>query len=62
MSNNSQRGLITVGGTTWIAKNVISGNPTGVSLQGGTVNSYGDNYLNDNTTPVMGALTPVMTQ
>jgi hypothetical protein len=62
MSNNSQRGLVTVAGTTWIAKNVISGNRIGVFVAGGTVNSYGDNYIRDNTTPVMGSLTPVTTQ
>jgi hypothetical protein len=55
MSNNSQRGLVTVAGTTWIAKNVISGNGTGVLVGGGTVNSYGDNYIRDNGTPVSGS-------
>jgi hypothetical protein len=56
MSNNSQWGL--AGGTaTWLAKSVISGNGTGVDATFGK--SYGDNYLNDNTTPVLGSLTPV---
>jgi Right handed beta helix region len=49
------------GGVTWLAKNVISGNGTGV-VAGPTVNSYGDNYIRDNTTPVAGVLTPVTTQ
>jgi hypothetical protein len=58
MSNNSQWGL--AGGTaTWLAKSVISGNGTGVDATFGVVKSYGDNYLNDNTTPVLGSLTPV---
>jgi hypothetical protein len=49
------------GGVTWLGRNVISGNATGVSVAGGTVNSYGDNYIRDNGTP--GApLTPVTTQ
>jgi hypothetical protein len=45
----------------WLAKTVISGNTTGLNVTG-TVNSYGDNYVNSNTTPVMGSLTPVTTQ
>jgi hypothetical protein len=59
MSNNSVRGLVTVTGTTWLAKNVISGNGIGVAIFNGTVNSYGDNYINNNGTPVMGTLTSV---
>jgi hypothetical protein len=60
ISNNGLYGLICeVGGNTWLAKNVISGNPTGVWVDGGTVKSYGDNYINDNTNPVIGSLTPV---
>jgi Periplasmic copper-binding protein (NosD) len=62
MSNNGDRGLQN-GGVVWLAKNVISGNATGVHLFGGTMNSYGDNYIRDNTTPVAGgSLTPVTTQ
>jgi hypothetical protein len=62
MSNNSSTGLGNGNlAITWIAKDVISGNSTGVSA-GGTVNSYGDNYINDNTTPVTGSLTSVSTQ
>jgi hypothetical protein len=59
MSNNSQWGVATRVGVTWLAKSVISGNGTGVNNLGGTMNSYGDNYINNNTTPVMGSLTPV---
>jgi Periplasmic copper-binding protein (NosD) len=64
MSNNKQAGLTIVNfGTIWVAKSVISGNSRGVELGGGTVNSYGDNYINDNTTPVFGgSLTRVTTQ
>jgi Right handed beta helix region len=59
MSNNSN-GLQSNGGVTWLAKTVISGNARGVNLAGGPVNSYGDNYINDHTTPVVGgSLTPV---
>jgi Periplasmic copper-binding protein (NosD) len=62
MSNNSNSGLLTGSpSNTWFAKNVISGNTTGVHA-GGTVFSYGDNYINNNGTPVNGSLTPVMTQ
>jgi Periplasmic copper-binding protein (NosD) len=61
-SNNSGSGVGTAAGVTWLAKNVISGNPIGVEVLGGTVNSYGDNYIRNNVTPVQGALTPVTTQ
>jgi hypothetical protein len=62
MSNNGI-GLQSNGGTTFLAKNVISGNGTvGVNVSG-TVNSYGDNYIKDNGTPVAnGTLTPVTMQ
>jgi Periplasmic copper-binding protein (NosD) len=60
ISNNSSEGLFTIGnGVTSLAKSVFSGNGTGVSIGSGIVKSYGDNYLNDNGTPVMGSLTPV---
>jgi hypothetical protein len=63
LSNNSTNGLVNDGGATWLAKTVISGNKTGVVVISGTVSTYGDNYLNDNTTPVSGnPLTPVTTQ
>ena len=61
ISNNSDAGL-QCGGTAWLAKTVISGNGTGVYSRGGTVNSYGDNYINDNATSVVGSLTPVSAQ
>jgi hypothetical protein len=57
MSNNSNSGLNSTG-AVWLAKSVISGNATGVTV-GGIVKSYGDNYINNNTTPVSGSLTPV---
>jgi hypothetical protein len=54
LSNNSV-GVQNNGGVTWLAKNVISGNGTGVNVGGvGGVLSYGDNYINNNTTPVSG--------
>jgi Right handed beta helix region len=60
VSNNAGTGLSSGGGAVaWLAKTVISGSPTGVQTSGGTVKSYGDNYLNDNGTPVLGSLTPV---
>jgi hypothetical protein len=64
ISNNTNTGLIAFGGVTYLAKTVISGNPgNGVFLGGGPVNSYGDNYIKDNGTPVgNGSLTPVTTQ
>jgi hypothetical protein len=60
MSNNNT-GLRSIS-VTWLAKTVISGNSLGVSVAGGIVNSYGDNYIKDNATPVGGSLTPVATQ
>jgi hypothetical protein len=63
LSNNGIGLNNTVFAVTWLAKTVISGNANGVNVAGGTVKSYGDNYLNDNTTPVVGgSLTPVTTQ
>jgi hypothetical protein len=64
MSNNSHIGLYSVyivnaGGTTWLSKSVISGNPIGISLAPGAVNSYGDNYIANNGLPLAGSLTPV---
>jgi hypothetical protein len=60
ISNSPEYGLFTIGnGVTSLAKSVFSGNGVGVGIGSGTVKSYGDNYLNDNTTPVMGSLTPV---
>jgi hypothetical protein len=61
ISNNSDTGLRALAGFTWLAKTLISGNVTGVSVAG-TVNSYGDNYIKDNGTPVSGSLTPVAMQ
>jgi hypothetical protein len=61
ISNNSTTGLVN-GGATWLAKTVISGSPTGVNVVSGTANSYGDNYLNNNTFPLNGSLTPVSMQ
>jgi hypothetical protein len=59
MSNNAGGGVGSFG-LTWLAKNVISGNGIGVLVGGGTVNSYLDNYINNNGTPVSGgSLTPV---
>jgi Right handed beta helix region len=60
ISNNSTIGL-DADGVTWLAKTVISGNTVGVAVVG-TVKSYGDNYINDNTTPVSGSLSPVSIQ
>jgi hypothetical protein len=61
ISNNTDAGLHCAG-VTWLAKTVISGNGTGVYSGRGTVNSYGDNYINDNAVPVLGSLMPVSTQ
>jgi hypothetical protein len=60
ISNSLDTGLYDGSSTTvWLAKTVISGNPTGVAAFG-TVNSYGDNYIRDNGTPVAnGTLTSV---
>jgi hypothetical protein len=56
LSNNSNAGLQSDSGTTWLAKSVISGNVTGLSMSG-TVNSYGDNYINSNSADISGSLT-----
>jgi hypothetical protein len=62
LSNNNvglQSGAFSV---AWLSKTAISGNTIGVNLMG-TVNTYGDNYIRNNTTPVSGgSLTPVTTQ
>jgi hypothetical protein len=60
LSNNGNTGLSTSSGITSLARTVISGNTIGVHVFApGTVKTYGDNYINDNTTPVIGTLTPV---
>jgi hypothetical protein len=61
LSNNSNSGLL-CSCSVWLAKTVISGNTIGVNVGGGTVFSYGDNYINSNGTPVQGSLTFVGTQ
>jgi hypothetical protein len=60
ITNNAGTGLSCAGGAVaWLAKTVVSGSPTGVQVSSATIKSYGDNYLNDNGTPVLGSLTPV---
>jgi hypothetical protein len=62
LSNNSHIGLNCSMCVAWLAKTVILGSQLGVSV-GGTVFSYGDNYIANNGTPLTGApLTPVTTQ
>jgi hypothetical protein len=62
-AKNNQYGVgIGPGATTWLAKSVISGNTTGVQVDVGTMYSYGDNYIRDNSTPLTGFFTPVTTQ
>jgi len=66
MSNNSI-GLESDSGITWLAHSAISGNGefhgSGVYVGvGGTVNSYGNNHINGNTTNVIGTLTPVSSE
>jgi hypothetical protein len=58
LSNSSSRGVDCEAGTISLAKTVISGNTTGVFALS-IVKSYGDNYINDNGTPVNGSLSPV---
>jgi Periplasmic copper-binding protein (NosD) len=61
MSNNAEAGL-QCPGVVWLAKTVISGNRVGVYSSGGTVNSFGDNYITDNKISVLGSLTSVSAQ
>jgi hypothetical protein len=61
MSNNSKYGVQGGNGFTWLAKSVISGNNIGVFVPG-TVFSYRDNYIGNNTTPVSGSLASWSTQ
>jgi hypothetical protein len=61
LSNNSAIGLDLQTSVTFLAKNVISGNATGVNVAA-TAYSYGDNYIIDNTIPVTGSLMSVMTR
>jgi hypothetical protein len=60
--SNNNIGLQNLTGPIRLSKTVISGNGTGVSVSLGTVYSYGDNYINDNATPLVGSLTPVSMQ
>jgi hypothetical protein len=64
MSNNGDGLDCPLGCTAWLAKSVISGNTIGVHVTGGTVSSYGDNYLNSNATPksVVGSFVLVGTE
>jgi hypothetical protein len=64
MSNNGKSGLsMESGGTAWLGTSAISNNGIGVWVNGGgTVNSYGNNQINGNTTDVSGSLTRVSPQ
>jgi len=64
LANNTTNGVTALGGTTWLARTAIYGNRTGVIIVNATVNSFGDNDIAGNTTPVngLGALTQVSTQ
>jgi Right handed beta helix region len=62
LSNNAFEGLRCDGGVTWLGRNVISGNATGVLVGAAKAESYLDNYIRDNTTPVNGSLIAASTQ
>jgi hypothetical protein len=62
ISNISRNGIVNSSGNTFLSKTVISGSLAGVEVSAGTVKSYCDNYLDDNSSPVIGTLTPVTTQ
>jgi hypothetical protein len=63
MSNNGNSGLIIQSGSTaWLGTSAISNNGIGVWVNGGTLNSYGNNQINGNTTDVSGTWTRVSTQ
>jgi hypothetical protein len=55
LSNNGV-GLQGGSSTAWLAKSVVSGNGTGVDINGGRVDSYGDNYINSNGNDLNGSL------
>jgi hypothetical protein len=60
LSNNTTAGLEADNpGTVRLAKTVISGSPIGVT---GFFLSYGDNYLDDNTTPFAPGVSNIATQ
>jgi hypothetical protein len=60
-SNNKYGLLSDSGSVTFLSKTVISNSTIGINVLG-TVESYGDNYISDNFTPVQGSLTPVPMQ
>ena len=63
--SNNNTGLETeLAGIVRLAQTAISGNVNGVSLFGGPVYSYGNNYINENTSHDVynGTLTPGATQ
>jgi hypothetical protein len=62
-SNNKYGLLSDHGSVTFLSKTVISNSTIGINVLG-TVESYGDNYISDNFTPVspIGTLTPVPMQ
>ena len=62
--SNNLIGFETSGPNAWLAKSVVTGNSVyGIFLHGGTVYSYGDNFISGNTTNVSaGSLTPISTQ
>jgi len=63
IANNNTGVSTELGAGVRLAKDVIFGNTTGVNLSGGTVYSYGDNYIDLNTTDITGgSLTSVSTR
>ncbi|MGH6838482.1 MAG: right-handed parallel beta-helix repeat-containing protein [Methylocella sp.] len=62
VASNNTTGLGASGSTIRVAQSVVTGNVTGVFATGGTIDTYGDNNINGNTTDIMGALTPITTQ
>jgi hypothetical protein len=60
--SNNRPGLYFPGGVIFLAKTVIStNNGVGLDVAGGTVNSYGDNYLGSNGRNFIGTLTSIPT-
>jgi hypothetical protein len=62
VASYSNRGLDAEGAILRVGHSVVTGNNTGVrTIGGGTLNSYGDNDIDGNTTDNTGVLTPIPT-
>jgi hypothetical protein len=63
VASNNATGIGASSSTVRLAQSVVTGNVTGVFASAGTIDTYGDNDINGNTTTdISGTLTPITTQ